>query len=235
MALDFYVDEVPEGLEDYYVEANADKGTYQLNVEGVVDADTVTEKDQKLEELSNQFDEKKQKLDEFREHNVALRKQLEEKGEEVDPQKKTDIDSYVNEAVKEMKDRLNSVEEEKKKYEQQLEEVVLSDKVKDIAMKHGVYETALPDVVNRARQVFTVKDGQPVPREEIRDDEGNVLQPEKWISKLTEDAPHFFKPSSGTGAQSPVSGKNQKQQEPANAMDRISRGLEQKNSTKTVN
>ena len=215
MALNFKVTEVPEGLEDYYKET---EDGYVLDVEGAVDQGS-------YETLKAEAEEKKSKLDEFRTHNIKLRKQIEQSssaGSESDP---PNIDELIEERVSDMKEKMSRIEAENNQYKSQLEEVVLSDRVKDIAIRHGVYETALPDVVQRARGVFTVKDGKPVPVDKkARDENGELYNPETWLTKLQEDAPHLFKPSSGSGAKSPVNGVSSADK-PRSSTEKIAAGL----------
>jgi hypothetical protein len=211
MSLKYKVDEVPEGLETYY--KKTDDG-FVLDVDGVVDQSTV--------------DQYKNKVDEFRSNNIALKKQLESlsnKSTNVGTPNSVDVDALIEEKVSEMKKQLESLTSERKVLTSQLEEVVLSERVKDIAIRHGVYETALPDVVTRARNVFTVKDGKPVPVDsKARDENGEVYTPESWLNKLAADAPHLFKPSTGTGAQRSVNGVGNKQST-MSSTDKIAAGL----------
>ena len=100
-----------------------------------------------------------------------------------------------------IKSSKEELEKERNSLSNQLTEVVLSDKIKTTALQDGVYETALTDVVNRAKQVFTVKDGKAIPKDEtMRDKEGNLLSPETWLKSLANSAPHFFKQSVGGNA-----------------------------------
>ena len=201
MSLQFKVDTVPEGFDEHYTEA--DDGTFVLNVEGIETPDTT-----EVDTLRTELETTKQKVSQFRKTNTDLMKQIKEKGGEVKDDFSVDIDSAINEALTPIKEKNLKLEQSNAQLQSTLEEVVLSDKVKDIAIKHGVFESALQDIVSRARNVFTVKDGKPVPKDNkaSRDEEGNVLSPEKWIEGLAENAPHLFKPSNGSGAVRPVGG-----------------------------
>ena len=69
----------------------------------------------------------------------------------------------------------------------------------------GVDPRALPDILDRARKVYTVegddklvaKDGEAVI---YGSDGATPLPPSEWIEKLKEQAPYFFKSSQGGGA-----------------------------------
>lgn len=186
MTLQYQVEAIPEGLEDHYEEK---EGKFVLKVDGLPQPQVDTTL--------------KTKLDEFRTTNIALKQQLEEL------QSKTkvadvSVDELVKQAVAPMSQKLQTIEQERLQLQAQLEEVVLSDKIKEEALKAGVYETALPDIVNRAKATFTVQDGKPLSKNNAVDENGNALSPEAWIKALTKDAPHFFKQSQGTGARRPV-------------------------------
>lgn len=193
MALDYTVDAVPAGLEEHY---EAKDGKFVLVVANQpappVDHDAV---------------EAKEKLKEFRATNIALKQRLEalEAGTATSA---PNIDELVKNAVAANTQKLQQIEQERTTLQAQLEEVVLSEKVKEAALKHGVHETALTDIVNRAKNAFTVKDGKPLPKDNAVDADGQVLSPEAWIKSLAESAPHFFKPSSGSGARRPVGVSN---------------------------
>ena len=202
MTLEFRVSEVPEGLESHY---KKDGNDFVLDVAGVVDTAT-------YDTLKTEAEETKKKVDEFRNNNITLRKQIEGNLKSTGDTQPPNIDDLVNEAVNtatsEMKKKIEGIEAERQTLSSQLEEVVLSDRVKDIAVRYGVHETALPDVVARARSVFIVEDGKPMPKDKkAKDENGEMYKPETWLKKLEQDAPHLFKASSGSGATRPVNGK----------------------------
>lgn len=218
MALDYRVDKVPEGLESHYKE---DGNGFVLDVDGAVDTTAYNT-------LKTEAEENKKKVGEFRKHNIELRQQVEQassNGSGTPPNIDELVTSAVDEAVKEMRTENERIVSERNSLSSQLEEVVLSDRVKDIAIRHGVAETALQDVVNRAKATFTVKDGKPVPSDKkFRDENGDLYTPESWMKKLESDAPHLFKPSSGSGAHRPVNGSRQ-EGTPLSATQKIAQGL----------
>lgn len=185
MALQKVVDSVPEGLETHYQEK---EGKFHLVVEGEDD-------------LVSELTTVKTKLEEFRANNIKLMKQNKELSEKAGTATETpDIDALVNQAVAEINNRNKLLADQNVALQSQLEEIVLSDRVKDAAIKHGVHESALVDVVTRAKGVFAVKDGKPIPKNKERDGDGEVMSPEKWIETLAASAPHLFKPSTGSNA-----------------------------------
>lgn len=211
--LKYQVETIPEGLEAHYTEQN---GKFILDVEG---QDT-----SELDSTKSELATTKTKLSEFRQTNSNLMKQIKDSGGNVDDDFKIDIDAAINEALAPIKEKNTSLMDENAKLQTTLEEVVLSDKVKDIAITHGVHEGALSDVVSRAKNVFIVKDGKTIPKDKrgSRDADGNVLTPEKWIEGLSETAAHLFKSSQGSGAIRPMGGQIQSDR---SSVNKIADGL----------
>lgn len=215
MPLQYEVTQVPEGLEAHYKQVD---GKFVLDVEGVVPQTQFAQVQTRATELES-------KVAEFRTNNISLKQQLEAAGKQ-----QVDIDALLEPRVAEMKQnytsQIESLNTTKAQLEQHLERVLLSDGVKDAAIKYGVLETALPDVIARARETFTIKDGVAAPKTKAVDKEGKPLTVQGWITSLTESAPHLFAPSRGTGAQRPVSGVTQKPS--MSPVDKIAAGLANK-------
>ena len=215
MTLQYEVTEVPAGLEAHYKQVD---GKYVLDVEGVVPQTQFAQVQTRATELES-------KVAEFRTNNISLKQQLENAGKQ-----QVDIDALLEPRVAEMKQnytsQIETLNTTKAQLEQHLERVLLSDGVKDAAIKYGVLETALPDVIARARETFTIKDGVATPKTKQVDKEGKPLTVQGWITSLTESAPHLFAPSRGTGAQRPVSGVTQKPS--MSPVDKIAAGLANK-------
>jgi hypothetical protein len=200
------LDEVDEPLRSLYSESN---GKFVLGVEGVVP---------------------KSKLDEFRTNNVQLARERDElatKFKYIDPelyhtlasehQKLKDkklidagkIDELVEDRVKEMRSKL---ENERDGYKNQfstarsrLEKVLIDNEASRFAVEMGCVETALDDIVMRARSQFKLdNDDRAVAFEGDRTVYGadgvTPLSIKEWMNALTKKAPHLFKQSSGGGA-----------------------------------
>ena len=223
MTLALEVTEVPAGLEEYYTQ---DGDKFVLDVEDVVSTSAYDELTAANATLTTDLNESKGKVATFRQTNTGLMKQIKDSGGQVDEDFNVDINTAIEEALKPIKDKNESLIKQNNELQGVLEEVVLSDKVKDIAIANGVHESALPDVVSRARGVFTVKDGKTVPKgKNNRDEDGKLLAPDTWISALAQSAPHLFKSSSGAGAQRPNGKGNPTGKLSAN--DLISGGLKE--------
>jgi len=172
----------------------------------------------------------KSKLDEFRANNVALLKDKEEistkyKGVDLDvyndmlqqsqnlkDKKLLDegkIEELMEERSKLMREEHNQVVENMKGQQldltKKLEHLLIDSAVRDSAVKAGVIDTAIDDVVLRSQSIFSIKEGKAVPH----DSSGNVIFGDgnsdpmgvsEWVKGLTESAPHLFNASTGGGS-----------------------------------
>jgi hypothetical protein len=214
MGLKLELEQAPEeSIKGFYKEVN---GKFVLDVEGAVPVTKLKETEAKLEE--------------FRTNNITLKQQLETvtKTPLKDvPTSQINVEQILEKHVSEMKtayeSQVQTLAQQKAELEGHLERVVLSDSVKDAAIKYGVHESALPDVMNRAKEVFTVQAGKAVPKEKKVDKAGNPYGIESWLQSLNETAPHLFAQSRGSGSQRPVKGPIP--QGTVHGVDRIAQGL----------
>jgi hypothetical protein len=199
------IEEIPEAARDLYTEKD---GKFSLAVEGLIG---------------------KEKLQEFRDSNIALKKQIEELTEkfgDIDPEQYREmkekaekqrtkqliaadkVDELVAERVNAAKAGFEKqskvLEDDKRKLNIQLEGLLIDNAVRDAATKSGVRSGAVDDVLLRARQVFKVVDGKAVAFDgdkQLFGSTGDPLTVPEYISgKLVEAAPHLFEPSQGSGA-----------------------------------
>jgi len=198
------LDGVDKSLHGLYEKGQDNK--YYLSVEGMVPGE---------------------RLAEFRNNNIELKKQL-EKFEGIDPEKyrtlskreqqimdaklvdSGKIDEVVTERVKSMRTefegKLVERDNEVKTLTSRLGSVLIDSAVKSASVAAGVLPTAVDDVVLRAKAIFTVKNGEAV----AVNDRGDVVygsNPEKplgvdeWVTNLKKNAPHLFSGFKGSGAQ----------------------------------
>lgn len=196
------LEEVPEAVRSMY----RPEGTgYVLDVEGVV---------------------AKEKIDEFRNNNIQLQQKL-EKLQGIDPVKYAELvalDTQVKEGELIKAGKLEEVVnlrvgEMKRTYEaqttaltgqlssanSQLSLLLIDNTVKNSAIKNGVADTAVDDIVLRARATYVVEKGQPVPKnangEIIYGKDGTTpMSIDDWMAGLKKTAPHLFRGSQGSGA-----------------------------------
>lgn len=196
------LEDVPEAVRTLY---KAEGAVFVLDAEGVVP---------------------KEKLDEFRENNINLNKQL-EKLKDIDPTKYRELvqldlqvkegklikegklEEVVNLRVGTMKTAFEtektSLTTQLQKSNNMLSKLMIDDAVKSAAIKAGIHPTAVDDIVLRARGVYAVDNGLPVPKndkgEVIYGKDGKTPMPvDEWIVNLKPVAPHLFMGSNGSGA-----------------------------------
>lgn len=200
------LDGLSDELKKLYVQKD---GKFHLDVEGVVPKD---------------------RLDEFRNNNIELKKQLDEitgKYKDIDPEQvrellKQDkalkekklldagkVEELLEERTKAMKadydTKIKALTEKDEKATSQLERLLVDNTIQAEAVKAGVRETAMEDVLLRGRSRYKVQDGKAVP---VSPD-GKIIygkdgtSPEsmtEWLGGLSSAAPHLFNPSTGGGA-----------------------------------
>ncbi|MGZ4965167.1 MAG: hypothetical protein ACXWBP_10050 [Limisphaerales bacterium] len=165
-------EEIPAELLGHYAERD---GAWQLDVDG--DADKV---------LAHGHDALKTRLDEFRQNNVTLLKQLEEqrkKFEGIDPEevrklseekqrleeerqiKAGEVEKVLETRVKGIKGewdkQLAAVASERDTLNSRLMAIQIDQGVIASASKRGLRATAIPDITSRARNVFKLVNGVP--------------------------------------------------------------------------
>jgi hypothetical protein len=167
----------------------------------------------------------KDKLDEFRNNNVSLLKQLEAfKG--IDPAKakeaaelerkvrekelidKGDIDGIVTERVKgivtDYDTKVQGLTEKLSTTEAQLGVLLIDRQVAANALKHSVLPEAADDVMLRAKSIFKIVDGKAVAMNGDKmvygKDGVTPLTVDEWVKGLQTSAPHLFKSSTGSGS-----------------------------------
>lgn len=172
----------------------------------------------------------KAKIDEFRDNNINLKRQIDEltgklEGVDLDEyralkeaQASDDgkkritmekVDEIVAERTKKMREEHDALVSEltgqTETLSGQLNGLLIDGAVRQAAIEAKVRPGALEDVVLRAQRTFKVVDGKAV----AHDEKGNVqygkdgaspLQPSEWIDGLKKNADHLFEQSSGGGA-----------------------------------
>ena len=170
------------------------------------------------------------KLKEFRDNNVKLIKDMEtlaskfegidvdayqdmlSKQEAMKTKKLIDagkIDELLDEKTKSMREvhnkELSKTNEVNQSLQDQLAKLVIDNAVRDSALKAGVVDTGMDDILLRSKSIFSLKDGKAVPT----DAQGNTIfghgtsEPmsvNEWVKAQMDVAPHLFKSSSGSGS-----------------------------------
>lgn len=194
--------EIPEAIRSMYKQEGNE---YVLDVDGAVD---------------------KSKVDEFRNNNIQLQQQL-DKLKDVDPAKYRElmeldrkvrekqlieagkVEEAVNLRVESMRTELTGQLTEKttalETANRQLAVLMIDRQVQAEAVKLGILPTAMDDILLRARTVYTMENGVPVPKtaegKVIYGKDGSTPMPmNEWVLSLKKAAPHLFAGSSGSGA-----------------------------------
>jgi hypothetical protein len=195
---------VPEAARELYSEKD---GKFHLAVEGLVPV---------------------AKVNEFRDNNITLARQLEEMNKKYEG---VDLDAVrqMTEQARKIKDQeliaagkveelfaeriapmrtsfekdVSTAKEHAIKLQSQLESLLIDGAIRDAAGKAGVRATAVDDVLLRGRQAFRLVEGKAVPMDGDKvmfGKNGDPMPVEEWISALSDRAPHLFEPSQGGGA-----------------------------------
>jgi hypothetical protein len=195
-------EQIPTEHSAFYVERD---GTFVLDVEGAVE---------------------KSRLDEFRNNNVALQKQLQELGqrfEGIDPErarallqkqqelddanliKTGDVEKIVSTKLAAFQAELQKERSRAAQLQAKLEETLLTRTVTEIGTKRGLRASAIPDLQARAKRVFKIVGDAPVALEEDGQTQkagadGSPLTLDVWVEQLAVTAPHLFEQNAGGGA-----------------------------------
>lgn len=196
------LEDVPENLRGLYA-PNGNKFT--LLVDGAVGKD-------KLDEFRNNNIQLQQQIDKFKNIDPAKHQELLElqrKLQEEELIDKGEVDKLVNLRVTRMREeletKLNTTSGQLEQANSQLSLLLVDNVVKDAAIKNGVQPTAVDDVILRARGMYKVENGVPVPKnakgEVVYGEDGkSPMAPDEWVKGLKKTAPHLFQGSSGGGA-----------------------------------
>jgi hypothetical protein len=175
------------------------------------------------------------KVVEFRDTNIALKKQVDELTPKVkafegidaeaaraalDAQKllkdkgvtkPDDLQNIVNAAVtaalKPVQEQLVTITSTNAENQKRADGLTLRSTLSDVFTKAGGQATALDFVISRAQGVFKVDGGKVVPEANqfSADKPGEPLSVDEWLTRQTKEIPFAFKASSGGGA-SPAGG-----------------------------
>lgn len=218
------LDGVPEALQEHYTEKD---GKFYLDAEGVEDVSGLKSALQKEREnrktLSQQLEEFKakigdldpekarealKKLDEMESKKLLDEGEFEKLLEKRISQAKKDHENQVTALNKKLEER----ESELQTVNGRLSELVIDQTASQALLKAGAREDALPFLLREARDVYKMKDGQPVPV----DKDGNTVygsDPSKpmpfneWAGNVLKEHPFLSKPSTGSGATNTTQGR----------------------------
>jgi hypothetical protein len=215
------LDDVPEALRELYIEKN---GKFHLDVEGVVPQDRLREFRDHNIALMKEREELHKKLATFGEIDPAHYEEMRKRLEELDDKKMMD-EGKIEELLNARTERLRTdYDTQIKAYQKKLTDLegshhTLADelakeridgRLRDVAATTGVRKTALPDLINRGRQVWRLMEGVPVAMQGEQliygKDPAKPIGMDEWVTSLADEAPHLFEPTSGSGASNQSNG-----------------------------
>lgn len=231
MALEFRInklEDVAEQFRSLYVK-NTD-GSYTLEVNGAVSKDRLDEFRNKNVDLMKDLEKYKDLNPEKYQELLQLQRQREEK-ELLD---KGEIDTVVANRVQTMKAEMQATIDQLTGSNtgmlRQLETLMIDNTVRAAATKSGVRPEAVDDVLLRAKTMFKIKDGQVVSTDEKGEirygkDGTTPLGIEEWAGSLKSNAPHLFLGSNGGGAGGGINGGSPSGRQATTAVGKIAAGL----------
>lgn len=197
---------IPEQLQGFYQKQG--DGSYLLSfaVDGEEEVSGLKSAYQKTQ------DELKALKEKFGGVDLEKYQQLTEQERKIAEKKLIDagqIDELLNQRVSAMKSdyekKIAGLTDTHGKLQSKLASLMIDGEVKSAAVKLGVRAGALPDVIARARGVFSVDGERVIAKEGDRilmgKDGTNPLGIEEYLANLAKDAGHLFEASNGSGAQ----------------------------------
>lgn len=197
-------DQIPEGIKEHYTQQG---DSWVLDVSDLAP---------------------KQKLNEFRDRNIQLMKEmdaLKASTSGVDPEEykalkanaqrlkekklieADKIDEVFNERLAPLKAeherQIKEYQSKTTQYESELSRLLIDNEIRAAASKVGARATAVDDLILRGHQVFKYQDGKVLP---LNGDQiaygksGEPLSIAEWMGTLSDKAPHLFESSNGGGA-----------------------------------
>ncbi len=152
--------------------------------------------------------EAQKKLDEIEEKNLLDAGKVDELVAVKVERMKTDYENQITAFNK----RIAGLEDENRGHHSRLSELLIDSAIREVALANGVKKAALPDVISRGKQVWTLKDNVPTPMKGDQilygKDPNKPLQMDEWVTGLQQEAAHLFEPSSGGGAQNTQQGNS---------------------------
>ena len=221
MPLKIFIDsleDVPEDIRDSYV---ADGERFKLNFDLIKDHEGVTkirktanELDKKAKDSAKALEELQAKYgdldpDAAREALKAIEdagdKELLDEGkvEELVEKKTGQMKADFEKQIEAKDKRIAELESNAEGLTGELSSIKIYDAVKDAALSKGARKDALTDIANRAKEVWSLVDGNPMAKkdnETIYGKSGEALTIDEWVETLASEASYLFEPNSGGGA-----------------------------------
>lgn len=214
------LDDIPESVRPFYSEGD---GKFYLQVDGVVPKSRHDEFRENNISLLKENDTLKATLDTFGDLTPEKLKELKQIAEsKAGGLDEKQIEDLVNDRVVKRTQKMHEDHETAIKAEREgrtaaeslVSTLLIDNGATQAAVSGGVRDSAIPDVVGRARSVFKVTEGKAVPYENgevVYGKDGQTpLTMQEWLAERVKDCPHWFKEPKGGGSRhnSGASGAN---------------------------
>jgi len=203
------LENIPEPVRPYYAEA---EGKYYLQADGLAPKALVNEFRENNIALLKENDALKSYKEQFGDMTPERLKELMKAAESGGTVDEKALEEMVGERltartkkmVAEFEDQLKAEREGRSAAESQLSTLLIDNGATQAAVKAGVRDSAIADVIMRARTVFKVKDGKAIPfngDEIVYGKDGQTAQTmQEWLAERVTDCPHWFKEPAGGGS-----------------------------------
>lgn len=206
-----------EDVEEKYRElyAKQDDGSYQLDadIEDTSGLKSALEKERKdRQDLERKAADLERKMDAVKDIDPAEWKRLKTEHDNLKGKKLWDEgqqDEYFQHRaaplIKTHETTVNGLKEQLTANQQRIYDLTVETQIIEAAVQVGAQESALADIKERARKVFTVDekgnvialgpDKKPI----YNDKDGKPISPKDWMTQLPSTAPHLFRGNAGGG------------------------------------
>jgi len=205
-------EEIPADQAGLYIERD---GAWVLDAEGVVEKGKIDEFRNNNVALSRQLQELQAKIEGVDLTKLAEMREAQRKLEEGELLKKGDVDGLVAGRLKILTEPIERARKEAEaaltRVNEQLASVQINQAAIEAGTRRGLRASAIPDLTSRARGVFRISDGKAT----AFDTNGNKIfggdgvtpmTVDEWAEKQVAEAPHLFENSAGSGASGSGSG-----------------------------
>ncbi|MGE4486361.1 MAG: hypothetical protein AB7C95_00875 [Synergistaceae bacterium] len=211
MELDFGTAEVPQevqeslnGQVDKLVSAAIEKEVGGLKGKNNELLEKLTKQGETLKQFEGIDPVKTRELLEKMDKDADLQMLKDGKLDELVSKKADGIKAKYEDQLKGVNSTLEQVSSERDLFKSKYESHVVSDVVGKLALESKVVPTALDDINRRAREVFVVNEkGELEARDKdgnlLKNEEGDLVTPQRFIEALKKAAPHYWPASKGGG------------------------------------
>lgn len=202
-------EEIPAELSVHYAEGD---GAWLLDCDGVVDKTKLDEFRQNNITLTRQLSEHKQRFDGIDPDAVREAMEAKRKLDEGELLKRGDLESVLQSRLTPFEKRAKDAESAASAANARLVELQINQGAVAAATKRGLVPSAIADLTARARSAFRLVNGAPVAVEadgqtpRVGKDGVSPMSLDEWTEGLMVEAPHLFEKNSGGGAAGSGSG-----------------------------